>query len=144
MSGPVTSPGSKILREIIGQAKLKILRSLGGRSASLGGSIFRLFPYLGVLESFLGFLRSDDAYEERSSLQTGCLSLVADFLEAAVLEEIRKVTLLRDLQLHQRLYHDLGLTGDDACELLDNINARFGTTFHKLDFISTSLTSRIC
>lgn len=59
---------------------------------------------------------------------------MADLLEAAVLEEIRKITGRKELQLFQRIYHDLGLTGDDACELLDNIHARFGTTFHKLDF----------
>lgn len=62
-SGPVTSPASRALRELTGQARLQLLRSFGSPAASVGGSIARMFPYLGVLESFLGFLRSSAAYE---------------------------------------------------------------------------------
>lgn len=57
-----------------------------------------------------------------------------DAIEAEVLQELKRITLLEDFELEQRLYHDLGITGDDAYELLENIQKRFGTNFRKLDF----------
>jgi len=30
---------------------------------------------------------------------------------------------------HTRLYHDLKISGDDACELLENVQKSFGTDF---------------
>jgi len=39
------------------------------------------------------------------------------------------------LTKNTRIYHDLGITGDDMYELLENIQNKFGTSFEKFDFI---------
>jgi hypothetical protein len=52
------------------------------------------------------------------------------------------INLLRDeqgvstpkLRPSARLYHDLGITADDACELLQRLHERFGTDFSELDW----------
>jgi hypothetical protein len=35
-----------------------------------------------------------------------------------------------------RLYHDLSICGDDAVELLREVNQKFGTTFEEFEFYS--------
>lgn len=62
-SGPVTSPASKILREMTMHARLRFLTQLGFKSPSVGAAIARTIPFLGILESFIAFLRSSDAYK---------------------------------------------------------------------------------
>jgi hypothetical protein len=37
---------------------------------------------------------------------------------------------------NSRLFHDLGISGDDASELLDKVNAAFGTLFNGFKFNS--------
>lgn len=51
-----------------------------------------------------------------------------------VIAEVEKITLRHDLHLDQRLDHDLGITGDDAAELIDNIHHQFGTRFEGFVF----------
>lgn len=59
---------------------------------------------------------------------------MTDPIEAGVLEEVHQIIGPEKLHLSQRLYHDLCITGDDAYELLENIQKRFGTKFDGLDF----------
>lgn len=39
-----------------------------------------------------------------------------------------------EIELSQRLYHDLSFSGDDAWELMEMIGAKFGTKFDGFDF----------
>jgi hypothetical protein len=40
----------------------------------------------------------------------------------------------RDLPDRTRLYHDLGVAGDDAVDLINEVHRAFGTTFEGFDF----------
>lgn len=57
-----------------------------------------------------------------------------DEVEQAVCEIVAGIAGARRVTPSQRLYHDLGLAGDDVVELLDEVQARFGTRFMELQF----------
>jgi hypothetical protein len=57
-----------------------------------------------------------------------------DEVDQAVFGIVAKIAAARSVTRNQRLYHDLGLAGDDAVELLDEVHARFGTGFTDFRF----------
>jgi len=59
-SGRATSMASVTLRELTDGARLSLLKALTG-TPSIGGSIGRALPVIGVLESFINFLNTQNA-----------------------------------------------------------------------------------
>ena len=57
-----------------------------------------------------------------------------DEVDQAVGEIVRGVSGVRHIAPDQRLYHDLGLAGDDVREILEALGARFGTQFSDFQF----------
>jgi len=60
---------------------------------------------------------------EPESVRDGVLNIIRDYFK--INDPINDETLI---------YHDLGIAGDDAGELLDEINAKFGAMFPGFDF----------
>ena len=54
--------------------------------------------------------------------------------EDEVVEIVRSVSGARRLNRHSRVYQDLGVSGDDAWEMLQRLVDRFSVSFAKLDF----------
>ncbi len=59
-SGRVTSMASRTLRDLTDGARLSLLRNFSN-TASVGGSIGKVLPVIGVLESFTNFLNAQNA-----------------------------------------------------------------------------------
>ena len=59
-SGRATSMASRVLRDLTNGARLSLLKSFS-KTRSVGGSIGKTFPIIGVLESFANFLTTQDA-----------------------------------------------------------------------------------
>jgi hypothetical protein len=56
-------------------------------------------------------------------------------IERDLIPMIQRMKCSRDpIPLSTAIYQDMGLGGDDAGELLDEIHARFGTSFSSLNF----------
>ena len=81
-------------------------------------------------------LRMTDEGGERSLRRGGLGGRIAavDNLEQSICEIVAGVAGVRRVTPGQRLYHDLGLSGDDACEVIDAVSERFGTRFSGLRF----------
>ena len=69
----------------------------------------------------------------RSSHRKGSVNTM-DNLECSICEIIASIAGVSHVTRGQRLYHDLGLSGDDASEIFDAVSARFGTRFLGLRF----------
>lgn len=62
-SGPVTSMGSRVLRDLTGRARLSLLK-IFSKTASVGGSLAKTLPAIGVLESFINFLNTQNSIKD--------------------------------------------------------------------------------
>jgi hypothetical protein len=58
-----------------------------------------------------------------------------DNVEPALRDMISKVSGNRNLGVQTRLFHDLGISGDDAAELLNDVHQKFGTSFAEFPFV---------
>ena len=47
---------------------------------------------------------------------------------------VRRITRCREIAPTSRLFHDLGLSGDDAFEVLEEVGSKFGVTFSGFEF----------
>jgi len=69
----------------------------------------------------------------RSGYVRGSVEAVDNY-EISICEIVASVAGVRGVTPRQRLYHDLGLSGDDAGEIFDAVSERFGTRFSGLRF----------
>jgi len=57
-----------------------------------------------------------------------------DIVESSICEIVASIAGVRHVTPGQRLYHDLGLSGDDANEIFDAVSGQFGVRFSGLRF----------
>jgi hypothetical protein len=53
---------------------------------------------------------------------------------AVLVSAIKAIAGRKNISQSSRLYHDLGIAGDDAYELLETLHKKFGVKFDQLDF----------
>ena len=57
-----------------------------------------------------------------------------DNLECSICGIVASIAGVRRVTPSQRLYHDLGLSGDDAAEIFETVSKRYGTEFSGFRF----------
>jgi hypothetical protein len=66
-SGPWTSPASVVLRDVTNSAHFGPLRSITGKTASVGGAIGRALPFVGAALTLEDYLKMQDAMDNAQS-----------------------------------------------------------------------------